>query len=207
MVELAKKYCCAGVTPDVLLCVGETKYCCRRLNNLIVSKDNIKHIFKMLPNELSKECLEMLICIGIVGPVKVTESGYGISFTSKMKFFHPRRHIPPTNPTTGMNISPVEGYTFSVCRSMQNAQLLTECGSVNKYVCKYIGKIDEQNYVIVSADNKGNDNLITRSTFLHNTKVSLSKYHENEAMKKERDSGHPRGHAVAVTEMLHSMLQ
>eukprot|EP00957_Ditylum_brightwellii_P079961 6081110-Ditylum_brightwellii.AAC.1 len=104
-------------------------------------------------------------------------------------------------------MSPVEGYTFYVCKSMQNAQLLTECGGVIKYVCKYIGKIDEQNYVIVGIDNKGSGNLRTRSTFLHNTKVSMSKYHEDEVQKKERDSNHPRGCAVAVAQMLHSILK
>ena len=50
-------------------------------------------------------------------------------------------------------MSPVEGYTFSNCRSMQNIQLLTQTGGVNKYVCKYIGKVDEQNYVADKANN------------------------------------------------------
>ena len=64
----------------------------------------------------------------------------------KLSFLHPRRHIPPTNPNNDINMSPVEGYTFSNFRSMQNIQYLTQTGGVNKYVCKYIGKIDEQNY-------------------------------------------------------------
>ena len=38
-------------------------------------------------------------------------------------------------------------------------QLLTECNDVNKYVRKCIGKIDEQNYVVISVD--GNDGKLT----------------------------------------------
>lgn len=71
------------------------------------------------------------------------------------KHFHPKRHIPPTNPSDDLNMSPVEGKTFAVTRAMQNAQLLTDCGGVNKYVCKYIGKIDEKNYVIVNIGGRG----------------------------------------------------
>ena len=69
--------------------------------------------------------------------------------------FHPKRHILPTNPSDDLNMSPVDRKTFSICRSIQNAQLLTYCDGVKKYVYKYIDKIDESNYIIVNADGKG----------------------------------------------------
>ena len=72
--------------------------------------------------------------------------------------------------TFDTNMSPVEGKTFSACLSMQNIQTLTDCGGVNKYVCKYVGKIDEQNYVVVYVDGKGQ--LVTKGQFLHNTKIT-----------------------------------
>eukprot|EP00957_Ditylum_brightwellii_P058139 4409157-Ditylum_brightwellii.AAC.1 len=53
--------------------------------------------------------------------------------------------------------------------------------------------MDGQNYVIVSIDKNKNGCLVTRSKFLHNTKVSASKFNEDVARQKERDSGHPRG--------------
>eukprot|EP00957_Ditylum_brightwellii_P044965 3410609-Ditylum_brightwellii.AAC.1 len=56
-------------------------------------------------------------------------------------------------------------------------------------------------------DNKERGRLITRSTFLHNTKVTTSTFHEDQAREKQRDSGHPRGCAVALAEMLHVMLK
>ena len=39
---------------------------------------------------------------------------------------------------------PVEGYTFANYRSMQNIQILTQCGGVNKYVCKYIRNVNKK---------------------------------------------------------------
>ena len=49
-------------------------------------------------------------------------------------------------------MSPCEGRTFSICRSMQNIQILLHGGGVNIYVCKYIAKLDEQNYIVVMVD-------------------------------------------------------
>ena len=72
-------------------------------------------------------------------------------------------------------MSPVEGYTFANCRLMQNIQLLTQTGAVNKYVCKYIGKNDEHNYMVVYVDNETGVHLVTKAMFLHNIKVTSSK--------------------------------
>ena len=55
---------------------------------------------------------------------------------------------------------------------MQNAQMVNDCEGLNKYVCKYIGKIDEQNYVVVSIDVKNNGSLVTKTTFLHHKKFT-----------------------------------
>ena len=89
----------------------------------------------------------------MVQPIQMNEHGYVKKWKSKLAFLHLQRHIPPTNLNYDINMSPVEGYTFANCRLMQNIQILTQCGGVNKYVCKYIGKVDEQNYVIVQANN------------------------------------------------------
>ena len=124
----------------------------------------------------------------MVAPIEVNEHGYVKKWKSKLAFLHPQQHIPPTNPNYDINMSPVEGYTFANCRSMQNIQILTQCGGVNKYVCKYIGKVDKQNYVVVQSNNahgNGSFSLSTKSTFLHNTKVSLSKFQEDKDRKKD----------------------
>ena len=91
---------------------------------------------------------------------------------------------------------------------MQNIQLLTQTGGCNKYVVKYLGKIDDQNYVIVYTDTHTNGTLVTKRTFLHNTKVSTSKYNEMKMhdAKRERESSHSQGRAISLMEMVHSML-
>ena len=57
--------------------------------------------------------------------------------------------------------------------------MVTECGGVNKYTCKYIGTFDEQSFVVISIDAHKNGSLVIKGTFLHNTKVTTSKINEN----------------------------
>ena len=124
----------------------------------------------------------------MVEPIEMNIYGYVKKWKSKLAFLHPQQHIPPTNPNYDINISPVEGYTFTNCCSMQNIQILTQCGGVNKCVCKYIGKVDKQNYIIIQLNNAhGNSSfsLSTKSKFLHNTKVSSSKFQEDKDRKKD----------------------
>ena len=91
-------------------------------------------------------------------------------FKSKVEYFHPVRYIPTVDWSQDVNMSPVESYTFSICQSMQNIQIMTNSGGCNKYCIKYIGKIDEHNFVIVYTDGNKNEILITKKSFLHNTK-------------------------------------
>ena len=65
-------------------------------------------------------------------------------FNSHLLYFHPKRYIPAINWTHNLHISPVEGYTFCYCQSMQNIQKITKTGGCNKYNIKHIGKIDKK---------------------------------------------------------------
>ena len=176
---------------------------CRKINNNRISKDCTKDTFMVLPQNWSKDCIDRLIMIGLAEVVTVGENDNDIKFNDS--FFTPKRHIPHTMNTHDVNMSPVEGKTFSVCRSMQNLQMLTDCGGVNKYVCKYIGKIDEQNYVVLHVDGRGQ--LVTKGQFLHNTKITSSKKNEDDAREKRRDRNHPQGRAVSQNEMVDLLLQ
>ena len=51
-----------------------------------------------------------------------------------------------------MIIYPVGMNNFDVTRFMKNAHVLKNCEVVNKYACKYIGKMGEQNNVVIYAD-------------------------------------------------------
>ena len=86
---------------------------------------------------------------------------------------------------------------------MQNVQRLTGNGGCSKYVCKYIAKIDEQNYVVVKVDGQGQ--LVTQANFLHNTKVLSSKIGEDRERKKNEHK--PQGRCISHMEMLHMMLK
>ena len=97
-----------------------------------------------------------------------------------------------------MNISPVEGKTFSVLKSMQNVQWLTKTNGVNKYVCKYIGKIDENNLVIVRSHPHENGTLISKQTFIHNTKIPISSINERLALEKKREKSIPGVEQLAL---------
>lgn len=188
--------------------IEDGKVRCRKINYLKASRDNTKHTFMKLPDDLPKDCLLRLEQIGMIETFTGTvDSGCRHTFKSKLSFLHPSRHLPPTNPSDDINMSPVEGYTFSICQSMQNIQVLTQTGGVNKYVCKYIGKIDEQNYVVVKVDDKSTGSLMTKATFLHNTKVSSSKINEDKLREKKYESKYPQGRCISHMEMLHVMLK
>ena len=150
---------------------------CRKIDNVFASDDNRNHQFIPLPNDYSIPCLKVLEKAGLVDELEIDDDGNVTLFKSNLPFFHPKRHVPPTNPTNDINISPVEGYTFSVMKSMQNIQRLTGTGGCSKYVCKYIGNIDEQNYVVVEVNGEGK--LMTKAHHLHNTKVTTSKMAED----------------------------
>ena len=104
-------------------------------------------------------------------------------------------------------MSPCEGYTFANCLSMQNIQVLTQGGGVNKYICKYIGKLDEQNYIVVLVDPETNGQLVKKATFLHNTKVSSTKINEEKSRQNRQNKGrYPEGRSIAIMEQAHVML-
>ena len=105
--------------------VGEDKYVCRKPNYLKMKPKPENNIEKYmnLPNDLSIEALRQLEKVGIIEPIKYdSRYDYMHPFKSRLEYIHPKRHIPPVNWTHDLNISPVEGYTFAHCQSMQNIQ-------------------------------------------------------------------------------------
>jgi hypothetical protein len=63
---------------------------------------------------------------------------------------------------------------------MQNVQRLTGAGGCSKYVCKYIAKIDEQNYVIIEV--KGEGRLVSKATFYTTQKFLHQKMLKNQSI-------------------------
>eukprot|EP00957_Ditylum_brightwellii_P006293 477461-Ditylum_brightwellii.AAC.1 len=119
-------------------------------------------MFTPLLNNISTEYIQRLAQCGLAEALQVTENGFTHTFKSYISYFHPRRHIPLTNPACDMKFSPVIGYLFAVCKSKQSAQCLTECGGVKKYISKYITKMDQQNFVIINVDGEKSGALTTK---------------------------------------------
>ena len=137
------------------------------------SKDPTRHTFKPFSNKYDVAFLKILERVDLVDAVEIDKAGNMLNFKSNLEFFHPVRHIPPTNPNDDHNMSPVEGKTFAITRSMQNIQVLKGAGGCSKYVLKYITKNDEQNYVIIDVSGKGK--MVSKAHYLHNTKVVSSR--------------------------------
>lgn len=179
---------------------GPDSFVCRKPNNLHISPDNTKNCYVDLPLNLTSQCKATLIKIGLCEEPEISEVGYEYALNFVHDYFKPNRHVPPTNPSDDSNISPVLGELFAATKSMQNAQILTNTNGCNKYVCKYLGKIDENNYVIVFSNPHYKNSVRVKSTFMHNTKISSSKINEEKALKKKRYSWHPRGQIISLLE-------
>ena len=109
------------------MAIGNGVYRCRKLNNTKISVDTTKRVFMPLPNDYSMEYLDCLVKIGLSNPLMIEKEGYVKPFKSYNNLFHSVRHIPPTNPTNDINMSPIEGYTFDIYRSIHNIQWITKC--------------------------------------------------------------------------------
>ena len=83
---------------------------------------------------LTSECKNILEDIKLKEVQEFNEFGFEKKATYNHDFFNPNRHIPPTNPTHDLNISPVIGELFAATLSMMNAQVLTQTNGCNKYV-------------------------------------------------------------------------
>ena len=174
-----------------------------RATNYRKSKENTKHVLTDLPNNFSKPCLERLEEAGIA-ILERNNDGDIISFKSHLDYFHPKKHIPPWKYGDD-NISPCESKTFIICRSMQNVQCLCGAGGSCKYCCKYVAKIDKNNYCTVSASTDGT--LIRRANFLHNTKRATSDKVQQAEREKKRAWKHPQGTVISINEVWHHILK
>ena len=169
---------------------GPENFQCRKTNNLKISPGNASQCFMQLPVNYSKECVDRLIKCSHVEPIQ--ENGTGVSFTTTHLLLNPVRHIPHTNPANDKNISPVTGKTMFVRKSMKNTQWLTQCSGLNKYILKYTGSIDEKGRVTLNSCFHKAQTLLSKATFLHNTKISSSKRTKKWQRKMKETSIIPR---------------
>ena len=114
---------------------------CKKLNNNIILKNITKHTYIYLPQNWTNDCVDKLVKISL-DEILLTDSNEKV-VTYNYDFFTLKRYILLIISIFDTNMSPVEGKIFSACLSMQNLQILTRYSSVNKYIYKYISKIDK----------------------------------------------------------------
>ena len=161
---------------------------CRKLHPVKDSPDPTKHNYVKIPYKFQKHTIEILEEIGMYTPS--TNPALIGEFTHA--YFQPSRHIAPCNYNAKCNMSPVIVDFFIALRSMQNAQALEHTNGTSKYVCKYLGKFDEGNYVVLCEDIHTGEWVLGK-THLHNTKIVTSKFNEDKAFAKDRNKNHPKG--------------
>ena len=69
-----------------LMNMANGSFKCRKLNNLKVIKNNTKHTFMSFNNDLSQNCNNRLIKIGVFEPIVQNEHGYRKEIKSKLSF-------------------------------------------------------------------------------------------------------------------------
>jgi hypothetical protein len=82
-----------------------------------------------------------------------------------------------------------------------NVQICTSHGTI-RYVVKYLVKIDKNNYIVFSANQRNPDDMKAEKVFLHNTKITSSAINEKKKLDAGRHRARPRGRAMPLTEML-----
>ena len=173
-----------------LIRVPSGKLICQIPDYFEMTQDNTKQSFVDLPNNISDQWWGRLARIGLANEINFRETGDRNTFKSTLGFFYPKIWVPAIR-ARETHISPIEIRTFCVCRSMQNHQILTAAGGCCKYCWKYIGKIDGQNYIVVSMNGDKKGSLVTKSRFLHNTKIASSKISEDETKNVKRKKKTP----------------
>ena len=187
-------------------------FACRKMHSVRDCPDHNRHSYVPIKYKFQKTTLDLLQDIGMYEPPTTTvrdesyfqddinqESGLVSNSpqdTQQGKFTHPyfepKRHIAPCNFNATCNMSPVILDFFVALKSMQNAQALDHTNGISKYICKYIGKFDNGNYIILCEDSHTGEWVLGK-TRLHNTKIVTSKINEDKAFNNDRNKNHPKG--------------
>ena len=88
---------------------------------------------------------------------------------------------------------------------MHNIQCLSGLGGSYKYYCKYVGKIDKNNYCTVSTSADGS--LIRSEMFLHYTKCVTYDIFQQVEREKKLNWKHPQGAVISINEVWHHILK
>jgi hypothetical protein len=201
MIEAVTLFLTHSCNNRCLVKTSNSELRCRMPKYCQMTSDNTRQMFMEIKLSISQQCWETLHHLGLASAI-YDDNGNENIFKSSLDFLHPTRWVPPVVPGEAV-ISPFESETFC-CQLQQDCQRLTEAGGCCKYCCKYLNKVDKQNYLSMSMDQQ-NKGSYTSNTYIHNTKITSSDIQQEEEKKKHRDFNHPQGCCIALTEMLHVM--
>mmetsp|Transcript_10982 Transcript_10982/g.23255 ORF Transcript_10982/g.23255 Transcript_10982/m.23255 type:complete len:323 (+) Transcript_10982:3908-4876(+) len=181
---------------------GPENFRCRKPHAVRDNPDLLEHSYVPIPYKFQEATMEVLEELGMYFPLGA-EEGEGISnederYESPMggtfthSYFVPKRHVAPCNPNATCNMSAVIPQFFVATKSIQNAQSLNYTNGIIKYVCKYLTKFDDGNYVLLCQDIHTGDWVLAKM-HLYNIKIVSSKYNKDKAFAKNRTKCHPRG--------------
>jgi len=115
--------------------------------------------------------------------------------------FVAQQHYLPANQEEGP-VSACNGLLFLASMCAQNLKLICGTYFLNRYLTKYVSKIDEHNRVFIGTRPRMPDAVNMDGQMSQNTKITSSAINEAKMMEKRRDSHHPTARAVSRMEML-----
>ena len=112
--------------------------------------------------------------------VDIDADGNILEFKIPLQFFHSKKHVLPTNIRIYYQLN------------VTHFQFISQC-KISKYfmgvvvvprIFENLSNIDEQNYVFINVYR--GDKLVTKYTFIHNAKVTYSKWEKMNIEKETR---------------------
>ena len=126
-----------------------------------------------LSNYYSVACLKILQRIGLNKKLHINDDGNVLNFIGSIPFLHPYQNVPPTNPINDQHLSSwrIQFYSMRINAECSISHIHRWFFRISMQVyCKNLW----QNNVVVIVDGSGK--FFTKAKFLHNTKVTPSKW-------------------------------
>jgi predicted GIY-YIG superfamily endonuclease/DNA replication protein DnaC len=187
---------------------GETK--CRVPNHSVLNPTPNEHTLVPIDVKHSASALKVMELLNLYTYDEKSETYNALEHSNdpELQFLinslQAWKHSPPAHGGEGP-FSPVCSRLFVGTRSAQN--LSHPSGYfLARYLLNYICKVDESNYVRLSAVHNQQNAVSVNAEFLHNTKITSSAMHEGEKRNHQRSRLHPVGRAISIFETAMQML-
>ena len=170
---------------------------CRVPDNHLSSPDPLSHVHLVYDPGHTMPAIQLMAELGLC---EEPPSDQPNRFRALVRVLEACKHYPPTSRGEG-KFSSANGFVFAICRGNSNAQVCRTFAT-SRYLCKYIGKIDENNAVWLVMDKNDERAASMKKVFLHNTKIDSSARADEKFMDKRGDKKKKlRARSMAMLEM------